>query len=267
MFECIAREECPCTNIERVCGLRSGRPILRSYHAEEHEGQREECYLQHVILCYKEWKKRRKVFIKPIINRVTSIVFAGNEPAPNVSRDLAADIETGLKIAIIHHDLGKLTKEYQEGKWYRHEIVGAYLTYNILSEYLTDEKPYGKILRSLLSAAVYLHHEAIQLARRWSGLRSPTFEYLLNTIGPLSFTFEETAYSFFKYANTIGELGLRYELPGEIKGKEIVNIIGNFVCLIDGMPYVSATRLCLASILLLITEIDNKAAERGRVML
>lgn len=254
---------CPYMN-EKVCGLRTGRPVFRSYHIEEDQKQRDECYLQHVILCCKEWEEKKKVFVGPIINRVLSISFESNEIPPEVSRELSADLEIGLRIVVVHHDIGKLSKEYQDGKWYRHEVVGAHLVYDMLSMHLTDEKLYGKLLRALLSATVYLHHEAIQLARNWSGLRSPTFEYLIDKIGSLSFTFKEEAHCFFECANKIGGLNMKYRLSEKIEGRKIVSTIGNVVSLLDGMPRVNAARLCLASMLLLVNEIDNRAAEQGR---
>lgn len=259
MWECNTKEICPYLDSE-ICGLHAGRPKFKSYHVEEEQKQREECYLQHVILCCKEWEEKKKVFIGPITRRIAAL------SALKVDRDLIVDLETGLKVSVIHHDIGKLAKEYQEGNWYRHEVVGAYMVYNILSDYLTDEKPHGNLLCALLSAAVYLHHEAIQLAHNWSELRSPTFEYLIAKIGPLSFNFEEEAHRFFECANEIGELNIKYKLPKKIEGGKIVSTVGRFVSLLDGMPLVNAARLCLASIILLINEVDNRAAERGRIL-
>lgn len=57
-----------------------------------------------------------------------------------------------VKLAILYHDLGKLTNEYKEGnrKNFRHELVGAYLAYKLLQENYAF----------YVSLAVMLHHES-----------------------------------------------------------------------------------------------------------
>ncbi|MEM4482072.1 MAG: hypothetical protein QXV04_05065 [Desulfurococcaceae archaeon] len=181
-----------------------------------------------------------------------------------ISNGLIENIEKALKISIVHHDIGKLSKEYQNGDWYRHEIVGAHAVYSMLFDYLTDE-PYKELLCALISAAVYLHHEAIQIAHKWFKLRSPTFEYLNSKIGSFSFTFDENALQAFEAINEFSGIDVNWRLPKIMKGEEIVRTVSDTISLIDGMSRVNATRLCLASMVLLISEIDNNAAVRGRV--
>ncbi|MEM4488609.1 MAG: CRISPR-associated endonuclease Cas3'' [Desulfurococcaceae archaeon] len=235
-------------------------PKFRSYHIvdEERGKRREECYLQHIILCCDEWMIYKRKFIGSMVRRFAALCDL------EIGDDLINDLEEALKIAIAHHDIGKLSREYQNGEWYRHEIIGAHAVYNILFNYLTD-KPYKDLLCALISAAVYLHHEAIQIAHKWFKLRSPTFEYLNSKIGPLFFTFDDVALQAFEAINEFSKLSIGWRLPKAIGGKEIVRTISNIISLIDGMPRVNATRLCLASAVLLISEVDNRAAERGRV--
>ncbi|MDW8004958.1 MAG: CRISPR-associated endonuclease Cas3'' [Thermofilaceae archaeon] len=241
------------------CGLNADRPKFRSYHIidEEQGKRREECYLQHVILCYDEWRDCVKTFIGSVVRRFAALCDL------EVNRCLINDLEEGLKVAVIHHDVGKLANEYQNREWYRHEVVGAHAVYNILFDYLTD-KPYKDLLCALISAAVYLHHEAIQMARKWLKLRSPTFEYLNSKVGSLSFTFEERARQAFEAVNELNGLSIKWKLPENMKGGEVVKTVSGIISLLDGMPRVNTTRLCLASMTLLISEVDNRAAERGR---
>lgn len=243
----------------KFCGIYAGGPKLRSYHiADEEQGKRrEECYLQHVILCYDEWSSRMGAFIGPIARRFAALCDL------QIDRRLIDNVKEGLKVAVVHHDVGKLTKEYQGGKWYRHEVLGAHVVHAILSNYLADE-PYRDVLCTLTSAAVYLHHEAIQMARKWLGLRSPTFEYLNSKVGSLSFTFEEEGRQAFEATSELSGLNVKWRPPEVVEGREVVRTISSIVSMLDGMPRINATRLCLASMTLLVSEVDNRAAERGR---
>jgi len=216
--------------------------------------------LEHIILCYEEWEKKRRRFIKSLVNRFAA--FCKLE----VNKNLIADIENCLKIAVAHHDVGKLSNEYRKGEWYRHEVVSAHIVHTILLNSLS-QSPYKDLLSAILSAATYLHHEALQLSRGWFELRSPTFDYLTGKIGNRSFTFEEGANQFFKATNAIYGLNNiihNYSLPERVSGEEIVETIGEFISSLDSAPNINSARLCLASMTLLINEIDDEAAERGR---
>jgi hypothetical protein len=261
MWSCLREEKCPQRRKE-FCGINSGKPMITSYHIEhdEQERKREECYLEHVILCYEEWEKKRRRFIKSLARRFAA--FCKLE----VNDDLIADIENGLRITVAHHDVGKLSDEYRKGEWYRHEIISARIVHDILFNSLS-QRSYKNLLSVILSAATYLHHEALQLSRRWFELRSPTFDYLTGKMGNKSFIFREGANQFFEATNVIYNLNViirNYSLPEKISGEEIVETVGDFISSLDGAPNVNAARLCLASMTLLINEIDNEAAERGR---
>ncbi|MCC6019204.1 MAG: hypothetical protein LM601_09245 [Candidatus Verstraetearchaeota archaeon] len=261
MWSCLREEKCP-QNRKEFCGINSGKPKIISYHIEydERERKREECYLEHVILCYEEWQKKKRRFINSLIRRFA--VFCKIE----VNNDLIADIENGLRIIIAHHDIGKLSYEYRKGEWYRHEIISAHIVHDILLNSL-PRRLYKDLLSAILSAATYLHHEALQLSRKWFELRSPTFDYLTSKIGDKSFTFGEGSYQFFEATNAIYNLNnviRNYSLPEKVSGEEIVETIGNFISSLDSASNINAARLCLASIVLLINEIDNEAAEKGR---
>jgi hypothetical protein len=261
MWSCLREEKCP-QNRKEFCGINSGKPKIKSYHIEydEREEKREECYLEHVILCYEEWERKKKRFIKSLTRRFAA--FCKLE----VDNDLITNIENGLRIAVAHHDVGKLSNEYKWGKWYRHEIISACIVHSILLNSL-PQRPYKDLLSAILSAATYLHHEALQLSHRWFELRSPTFDYLTSKIGDKSFTFGEGANQFFEVTNAIYNLNnviYNYSLPERVSGEEIVETIGNFISSLDSAPNINAARLCLASMALLINEIDNEAAGRGR---
>lgn len=259
MWKCDVERLCSYSGRE-FCGFGKAGPKFKSYHiADEERGKlREECYLQHVILCCDEWTIHSRKFIGSMARRFAALCDL------EIDDGLINDLERALRIAVVHHDIGKLSREYQNGEWYRHEIIGAHAVYNMLFDYLTD-KPYKDLLCALISAAVYLHHEAIQIARKWFKLRSPTFEYLNSKIGLLSFTFDDIALQAFDAINEFSRLGIRWRLPKTIGGKEIVRTVSDIISLVDGIPRVNAARLCLASAVLLISEVDNRAAERGRM--
>jgi hypothetical protein len=261
MWSCLREEKCP-QNRKEFCGINFGEPKIISYHVEydERERKREECYLEHVILCYEEWERKKRKFINSLVRRFASFCKV------EVSNDLIADIENGLRIAIAHHDVGKLSDEYRRGEWYRHEVISARIVHSILLNSL-PQRSYKDLLSAILSAATYLHHEALQLSRGWFKLRSPTFDYLTSKIGDKSFTFGEGADQFFEATNAIYSLDSvmhNYSLPEKVSGEEIVETIGNFISSLDSAPNINAARLCLASMVLLINEIDDKVAEKGR---
>ena len=257
-WRCIKKETCNGKG-KAFCGLLREKPIVRSYHPSDEE--LEECYLQHVILCWEQWCKLKHRFVGTITRRFATTL---NINLHEYEKRLPNDIEQALSFAILHHDVGKLTKEYQEEKWYRHEIIGAYLLYNIFSHEFA-EREYGHYLSNVIGAAIYLHHEAIQLSRGWLKLRSPTLDYLLSKIGHLRFTFESYAQEIFNLATLLmGSKKINYSLPQNVEGKQIAMSLGRIICSLDSMPRINATRLCIASFLLPITQVDNKAAEIGR---
>jgi CRISPR-associated endonuclease Cas3-HD len=89
-----------------------------------------ESYLKHIYATAIIWER---ILSKYYLNSVKRIL--------GTNEDL-------VRIAILYHDLGKLTKEYREGnrRLFRHEIIGAYLAY----------KNYNNLY---LSLAILLHHE------------------------------------------------------------------------------------------------------------
>ncbi|QXJ32141.1 hypothetical protein J5U21_01792 [Saccharolobus shibatae] len=97
----------------------------------------EECiepYLKHIYTASLIWDKIYSKYYLKSIRRVLK-----------TKEDL-------VKMAILYHDLGKLTNEYKEGnrKNFRHELVGAYLAYKLLQN---DYAFY-------VSLTVMLHHES-----------------------------------------------------------------------------------------------------------
>jgi len=255
MWSCLKVNSCPCKE-GPLCGIRQGGPLVKSYHFKA--GERPECYLEHVMFCIEEWHSIAARFTKPIVHRFASTF----KLKPN--DDLERDIKWALTLSIINHDVGKLTLEYQTGKWYRHELLGAYIVRKIFNECFDKEKPYFELLRDITAASVYLHHEALQLSRGWRGLRSPTLDYLMSKVSEFNFTFKAELKSAFNTLNEYGGLTVCYELPNNIEGKDLVRQLGEMISALDGSHNPGAVRLVIALMLLPLTIIDDKAAKKGR---
>jgi CRISPR/Cas system-associated endonuclease Cas3-HD len=247
---------CPLEGFEGICG--EEEPIFSSYHPRM---EAKECYIGHVILCWNKWKESANRYI-PSIHRLFEKVLR-----TNIDLDFLRRV---CDVAILHHDIGKLSVDYQSGEFYRHEMLSAFLTYNYITnmsstEFSLDE-PRTKVLSSIISAALYLHHEALQISHHHRERRTPTYGYLLNILMGRKFRMvrrwrsiaaELEYWAFNKYLDYFEDIVL-------IDGYKVAGLLGLIITLIDGGPDPLPLRLAVSSILHPITISDNLAAlERG----
>ncbi|MGC8987906.1 CRISPR-associated endonuclease Cas3'' [Infirmifilum sp.] len=96
-----------------------------------------ESYFKHIYAAYIVWDRAfKKYYLR------------------SVQRALRTDADP-VALAVLYHDLGKLTKEYKEGnrRVFRHELVGAYLAYRLINDNRSQ-------LNLYVAHAVMLHHES-----------------------------------------------------------------------------------------------------------
>lgn len=256
---CESRDICPLRGFKKVCGDGGDRPIIVSYHPI-HEGIKE-CYARHLILCWNEWKDTSNRYI-PSIHRIFGKILH-----VDIDLDLLQDI---CGVAVLHHDVGKLCTSYQSRNktFYRHEMLSSFLIHDYIVKMLNDRLPLDEqrreLLSSIISAAIYLHHEGLQISHRYYELRAPTYSYLLNLLAGKEFymikgwklistKLEHWAFNkaldYFKDINSIS-------------GYEVANLLGSIITLIDGRLESLPLRLAVASILHPIMISDNLASLR-----
>lgn len=107
--------------------------------------EKKETYFQHIYCMLNVWNQIRRYYTR------------------GLTRILGFDADKVVKLAILSHDFGKLTKIYQEEeserRFYRHEVISAYLAYTIFPEFINN-----KDVVDMLANAVFLHHENIILS-------------------------------------------------------------------------------------------------------
>lgn len=256
-WSCNLTARCPLFR-SSSCGYDAGKPLLLSYHPEPDLRVIPECYVEHVISCWDEWEKlapRWKNSVKRILSSVTNTQL--DEKYFQIAMDLI----------ILHHDVGKLTEEYQRGEFFRHEIISAYILYNQLKKIFREDEP--SILSSIFASAVYLHHEALQISHNYLEMREPTYSYLLHLLS--SKTFNMLVYSnevisrvnqhFITYAPSFAQSIIKL-----IKGIDIANTLSLMIFSVDGHPNPLAIRMGVAAVLHPLTICDNLAANRRRGM-
>ena len=172
---CESRDICPLRGFENICGDGKDKPVMVSYHPIR-EGIKE-CYVRHLILCWNEWGNISNRYI-PSIHRILKKVLHADMDL-NLLRDICG-------VAVLHHDVGKLCRSYQSRKktFYRHEMLSSFLIHDYIINMLNDKFPLdeqrAELLSSIISAAIYLHHEGLQISHRYYEMRAPTYGYLLN---------------------------------------------------------------------------------------
>ncbi len=114
--------------------------VCYAYISEE----KKETYFKHIYCMLKVWDSIRNYYSR------------------GLTRILGFDADTIVKLTILSHDLGKLARVYQEGerKYYRHEVISAYLAYTILPRVINNQS----FPIDIVSNAVFLHHESIILS-------------------------------------------------------------------------------------------------------
>jgi len=246
-WSCPYMKICPFLGKE-VCGHEKEKPVFLSYHSEKPTTA--ECYIGHIINCWDEWLKLRKRWapsVKRVLESVTSTVL---------------DEETfqqAMGSVILHHDVGKLTKEYQNKKFFRHEAISAYILYQWLEE-LCQKNTWA----AMFGAAVYLHHEGLQIAHKHFEMREPTYSYLINWLSPLEF------YMIDGWNELIAQINQKYlgvSISSNFKRKpitgfDIAETLGSIMISVDGCTEPLVMRMGIAAILHPLTICDNRAANK-----
>lgn len=244
---------CPQTKIcpflgEGVCGHEKEKPIFLSYHSETLATA--ECYVGHIINCWDEWLKLHKRW-SPSVKRVLESVI-GTVLDEKTFQQVIGSI-------ILHHDVGKLTEEYQNKKFFRHEAISAYILYHWLEELCQKNT-----LAAMFGAAVYLHHEGLQIAHKHFEMREPTYSYLINWLSPWEFRMING------WNKLIAQINQKYlDLPissdfkqKSITGSDVAETLGSIMITIDGCTEPPVMRMAIAAILHPLTICDNRAANK-----
>jgi len=252
-WRCNNQVRCPFHKTS-ICGDETKGAFICSYPRSL--GGSNECYIQHIALCWEEWEKLRPRYI-PSIQRVLENVGGVTLEQKQVERICG--------ILILHHDIGKLSEEYQKETFYRHEMLSAFLNYHYnMTSFrkigLTDYE--CKFLTSISAAAIYLHHEALQISHHHFEMRAPTYSYLLTLLS-------DRRFSMLSEWNNITSkledqaLGRHFAYPKfkeQISGSEVARLLGTVITYIDGSPKALALRMAVASLLQPLTICDNLAA-------
>jgi len=226
-------------------------PKLKSYHPRS--GGKEECFFAHIIACLNIWKNILEKRYLQSIRRVLSNTIHARLSENN--------IKNLMRFLLINHDAGKLTNEYQTGKYWRHELISAYIVYRRLKESAFANSP---LLQSIATSAVYLHHEALQISHGIEELRFPTYSYLINYLHKQSFTINEVHLDgLFELEKGEGITLKKFSL-NEIKGHTIASTLGSVISVMDGHYEATKLRLAVAVILQPLVICDVLAGrERG----
>lgn len=250
---CKSRTDCPFHGTS-VCGDETEGPIIYSYH--QSRGGSNECYIQHVILSWREWEKLKHRYL-PSLQRV--LETTANIPLRQ------KQVERICGLLILHHDIGKLSEEYQKGTFYRHEMLSAYFIYRygMTSCREMDLSNYEcEFLASVSAAAIYLHHEALQVGHRHFEMRAPTYSYLLSFLSDRKFSMLKEWYNITSKLED-KSFGTHYEYPSfkkQISGSKVARALGTIITYVDGSPKALAMRMAVALVLQPLIICDNLAA-------
>ena len=252
-------KKCPLRGDKEICGDGGSGPIIISYHRVG-EGE-EECYLRHVMLCWDEWNRISKRYL-PSIQRVTRRVLSLNLKFEHLRRMCG--------LMILHHDIGKLSENYQtedkNKRFYRHEMLSVHLLYEYMIRMMKEETDLNEqvreLLASIIAASVYLHHEALQLSHHHFEMRAPTYAYLLNLLTGREFLmvrkWKEIAMKLELWA--LKTAHGYFTTATKINGDKVARTLASIMTLIDGHPKPLAIRLGISTLLQLLTIVDNRAA-------
>jgi len=271
MWECKVYKICPFKEA-KICG-HGKYPLIRSYHEDSSKGEKPECYVAHTLLTYKHLMDIVQRYINVITKR-----FLVLDPITLTREDISSlkkAVESSLIFSIVHHDIGKLTENYQHYKknkyikWIRHEIISAYIIYHSLMNHFLNKIEeslsfFVEPMVNVFTAAVYLHHEAFWLWKGYLELRVPTLDYFLSVLHNLDVVFLDNA---DKIIRALGEY-LKIEIPAvtynRISGNEIAYTLGSVFNYLDGSPNSVVFRAIVSSILHPLIISDNMASEEGR---
>lgn len=257
---CSFASECPFLK-SPFCGHTNEKPLILSYHPKPPGVL--ECYIEHVISCWNSWKKLEHRWINSVERILSSVM--------NVQID-EKYVQEAMDMTIIHHDIGKLTEEYQNQRLIGHEVLSTYLLfYQFKSQF--EKQKIGQnesdILASIFSSAVYLHHEAAQIYYGTLEMREPTYSYLLYRFSSLTF---HKIRAFNELINQINQIyvpslasitsSLAQDIQKPIIGSEVVKTLGSIILTVDGYSDPLVMRMGVATVLHPLTICDNLAARR-----
>jgi len=168
------------------------------------------CLLAHSMLSIVEAQRVRAVFQIPLHR-----IFKANE-VKGFSAPPSEEIWRAVLSAILVHDLGKLTKDYQERRNVRHHHVSAIIARKAL------EDVFGEFMSLVLAYAIILHHEAID----WRSMEKSflTRSYIREVFSPsrsITYDVQDIPLEDFEHAaaDIMGELtnmGLLGEADHEV---------------------------------------------------
>lgn len=254
---------CPYQNVcafvsKPYCGHRHEKPFIVSYHTPILTLS--ECYIGHMICCWDEWNKIKQKWLKSIkrtLRSVTGIQLTDEE------------ISEMFSLILLHHDIGKLTLEYQNKEFFRHEICSSYILYHLITPRTRIDNEMTKsqeidLLSAIFTAAVYLHHEGLQISHEHREMREPVYSFLLNWLSSKTFHMIE---GWDEITNLINEcyLSSPISIPrnfSEIEGSIIAKTLGTIMTTIDGSTDPLAVRMAVAAVLHPLTICDNLAANK-----
>lgn len=111
------------------------------------------CLIAHSILSFIEAQRVREIFRAPIYR-----IFRAHNFEQLSLLDMTR-LWSIILSAILIHDIGKLTREYQESRRIKHHLVSAIVARRVFQKVL------GKRIALSLSYAILFHHEAIDWRR------------------------------------------------------------------------------------------------------
>ncbi|MEM1547000.1 MAG: CRISPR-associated endonuclease Cas3'' [Candidatus Methanomethylicia archaeon] len=132
-----------------ICNNCNYRETCKYVYKDLYFSWENECYIQHVNECLKEWNNIHLEYLGSL-SRILGI--------------RREEVDMVIRMSMLLHDVGKLTKLYQRKirekvqlEGFKHEVLGSAYTFKLLNELkLNDEIPY------VAGWAVLLHHEALR---------------------------------------------------------------------------------------------------------
>jgi CRISPR-associated endonuclease Cas3-HD len=245
-------DQCPFRE-KAFCGHNTSKPLLLSYHPKPSGVP--ECYVRHIINCWNEWQKLEPKWansVKRVLSSVTDIQI--NEEY----------FRKAMSLIVLHHDIGKLTEEYQNGNFIGHEALSAYLLYHQFREQRLEQNG-SDLLAAIFASAVYLHHEALQISHDHFEMREPTYSYLLYWFSSKKFTMVNAFNDLITQMNQQFvplSLSIVSLTSKPIKGTELARTLGSIMITIDGYSDPVVMRMGVATVLHSLTICDNLAANK-----
>ena len=257
-WSCPAMEQCAFLG-QDFCGHQKTNPIVRSYHETPKTAAYPECYLTHALYCWRTWLALKNRYKRSVTRVLNSVLDA------NLGEEV---VQRLMDIEIIHHDIGKLTHEYQLGqRGYRHELLSAALLYEAFKSEVLEEVPrHADLIASILSASVYLHHEGLYIIHKHLELRAPSYSFILSQLSGHTIRLREDWWRITQGLNNVllnvplkwqPEHGLEVM---EINGETIAERLGEIIMILDGHVDSAAIRLAVAAIAQPLKVCDNLSA-------